>query len=160
MTALMDAILTGATCGDACWHAREDVCRCSCGGANHACLRTGDGEQPTRTCRIQRHVYTLYAVVESYRDGHLLETKINRAAKDAGIANPYIGYDGKQNGFYEWRSDDHDRPAQRKTATATMLKAWPELAAYRTDQPYDPYTAPSVIWIRTDYANAEWLPTV
>ena len=41
--------MTDATCGDACWAARSDVCRCSCDGKNHGITRTADGERPTRT---------------------------------------------------------------------------------------------------------------
>ena len=29
------ATLTDAPCTSKCWHAEEDVCRCSCGGKNH-----------------------------------------------------------------------------------------------------------------------------
>ena len=160
MTALMDAILTGATCGDACWHAREDVCRCSCRGANHGCLRGANSEQPTRTSRIKDHAYTLFAVVGEYRDAWKLESAINNAARDAGIAPKQFSHTGEHVGYYYWRSEDHDRPAHRKTATATMIRNWPEFAAFRNGNAYDSYTAPSVIWIRSDYANADWLPTV
>ena len=51
------ALLTGATCGDACWHAREDICRCSCGGKNHGILLGTDGKQPTRTRKIGGKFY-------------------------------------------------------------------------------------------------------
>jgi hypothetical protein len=36
------ATLTTAPCTSKCWHAEEDVCRCSCGGRNH-----GIGHAPT-----------------------------------------------------------------------------------------------------------------
>lgn len=36
---MLEALYTEHTCGDACWHAHEDICRCSCGGRNHGCLR-------------------------------------------------------------------------------------------------------------------------
>ena len=26
---LIQAMITEQTCGDACWHAKEDICRCS-----------------------------------------------------------------------------------------------------------------------------------
>lgn len=56
------AILTGHTCGEACWHAREEVCRCSCGGKNHGILRTADGIRPTRTRKIDGNFYELAAI--------------------------------------------------------------------------------------------------
>jgi hypothetical protein len=59
--ALIMAVLTGSTCGEACWHAAEDVCRCSCGGKNHGILKNG-GERPERTCKIQGRFYRLGAV--------------------------------------------------------------------------------------------------
>ena len=62
------AILTGSTCGDACWHAREEICRCSCGGVNHGILNQG-GERPQRTCKIKGHFYELVAVIPGRGDG-------------------------------------------------------------------------------------------
>ena len=56
------AILTGTTCGDACWHAREQICRCSCGGANHGILTQG-GTQPVRGGKIDGNAYELVAVI-------------------------------------------------------------------------------------------------
>lgn len=56
------AISTGSTCGDGCWHAREDVCRCSCGGANHGILLRG-GDRPQRTCKIDGNFYELAGIV-------------------------------------------------------------------------------------------------
>lgn len=56
----MFATLTEATCSVACWQAREDVCRCSCGGSNHGIhLRGGEA---TRTCRVNGVLYELVAV--------------------------------------------------------------------------------------------------
>lgn len=63
---MLNFILTGHTCGDACWHAREDVCRCSCGGKNHGILCGTHGEQPERTSRKDGRVYKLVAVSPSY----------------------------------------------------------------------------------------------
>ncbi len=56
---------TQSTCGEACWEAREDICRCSCGGKNHGILRKG-GERPQRTRKMQQYRYTLQAVVVGY----------------------------------------------------------------------------------------------
>lgn len=56
------AVLTGSTCGFPCWQADEDVCRCSCGGANHGILRAG-GCQPQRTAKIDGQFYELVGVI-------------------------------------------------------------------------------------------------
>lgn len=39
----MESILTDATCGEACWTAKEELCKCSCGGHNHGCLNSPEG---------------------------------------------------------------------------------------------------------------------
>lgn len=61
------ATLTGSTCGFACWQAHEEVCRCSCGGANHGILRQG-GCQPQRTTKIDGQFYELVGIQS--RAGH------------------------------------------------------------------------------------------
>ena len=61
-------ILTGSTCGDACWHAREDICRCSCGGKNHGILTVG-GTQPVRNSKIDGNFYELVAVIPGRNTG-------------------------------------------------------------------------------------------
>lgn len=58
---LVAAVLTGSTCGQACWEAREDICRCSCGGKNHGTLKHG-GDRPERTCKIHGRFYRLGAI--------------------------------------------------------------------------------------------------
>lgn len=59
---VLRAISTGSTCGDMCWHAREDICRCSCGGVNHGILLVG-GSRPQRTAKIDGQFYELVAIV-------------------------------------------------------------------------------------------------
>ncbi len=59
------SILTGETCGEACWHAQEDLCRCSCGGKNHGILRNG-GTQPERTCRNRKAIYKLISITSLF----------------------------------------------------------------------------------------------
>jgi hypothetical protein len=56
-------ILTEHTCGEACWFAREEVCRCSCGGRNHGCLSDGgNGKQPQKMRKIDGYRYRLVEV--------------------------------------------------------------------------------------------------
>ena len=69
------AIITGHTCGEACWHAREEVCRCSCGGANHGILNTCDGTRPQRTAKIGGQFYELVAVCNA-RESYAEEKRI------------------------------------------------------------------------------------
>jgi len=114
------AIFTDATCGDACWHAVEDVCRCSCGGKNHGCLRTAEGVRPTRTSKIDGHRYELKAVgPKVWVEGR----KINNAAPRRSIST--CGY------TYRWEYTDKGAPARVKPASKDQLAKWPELAGAR-----------------------------
>ena len=60
---LMAALFTDSTCGDACWSAREDICRCSCGGRNHGIDRRA-GERPERMKRKGNARYRLIAITD------------------------------------------------------------------------------------------------
>jgi hypothetical protein len=112
------AFLTEATCGDACWHAVEDVCRCSCGGKNHGCLRTEDGIRPTRTSKIDGFRYELKAVgPDTWKEARA----INNAAPQRSIGTY----------SYRWEYTDKGAPARLKNATKDQLAKWPELSAAR-----------------------------
>lgn len=58
LTALM-----GRTCGEACWLARQEVCRCACGGQNHGCKLVNGAPLPGRTKRVKEVRYRLAAVI-------------------------------------------------------------------------------------------------
>lgn len=58
---VIQAIMSERTCGEACWEAREDICRCSCGGRNHGIYRT-TGTRPERTRKLNGYRYQLVAV--------------------------------------------------------------------------------------------------
>jgi hypothetical protein len=124
------AFLSEATCGEACWEAREDVCRCSCGGKNHGCMRTADGVRPTRNAKIDGVRYELKATGPSlYADAEA----INKAN------GPYRTEEIKQDGkvvhtySYWWHETDKGAPARLKPATKEQLAKWPELKAYREE---------------------------
>ena len=57
----MMLLMPGHTCGDHCWHAREDECKCSCGGKNHGILRNG-GAMPKRTRKMAGKFYELMEI--------------------------------------------------------------------------------------------------
>ena len=118
------AFLTEATCGEACWHAREEVCRCSCGGKNHGCMKTADGVRPTRTAKIDGHRYELVAVGPRWMaDGSGVYT----AAQAINKQHPY------KVGSYTYHPHETDKgaPARVKPATKDQLAKWPELKAQR-----------------------------
>jgi hypothetical protein len=125
------AVLTEATCGEACWHAREEVCRCSCGGRNHGCLRDGCGDRPERTARIDGLRYRLAAV----GDVHAEARRLNEAA---GITFHYA--DSSRDPCFR------HAPAKTRPATEAQIGNWPELASYRESDEVKPY----LLWLRID----------
>ena len=55
--------LSRQTCSEACWQAKEEVCRCSCNGKNHGCMMVDGRPQPGRTRRTGDTRYRLVAVL-------------------------------------------------------------------------------------------------
>ncbi len=112
----MLAYLTGHTCGDACWHAREEVCRCSCGGANHGILNKG-GVRPERTSKKNGAMYILAGVAPTYHDAQVEARNIENDC--------FPGMDA--NAYGNWR-DSQVVPVIVRKASDTQLK-WTEVAA-------------------------------
>jgi hypothetical protein len=118
-------ILTGSTCGDACWHAREEICRCSCGGANHGILNRG-GDRPQRTCRIDGNLYELAGILS--RAGHDCAATFFRQCDEEVsrvINERFPGLDRWAYGEYR---AERTMPVVERKASATQLR-WPEVAA-------------------------------
>lgn len=111
------AFLTEATCGEACWEAREDICRCSCGGKNHGCLRSKDGVRPVRNAKIDGFRYELKAVDgDVYGEAKAINDQVER--KIGGYT-------------YHPTETEAGAPARVKRASKDQLAKWPELAAAR-----------------------------
>lgn len=127
------SILTDTTCGEACWHAREDVCRCECGGRNHGCLRDKNGARPVRACKLDGARYELFAV--GFFDTLYPQTKELLKAlpikwedriKCQSAPNGEVVY------TYHWKETDPGSPVRLKPASAAQLGRWEELAGFRT----------------------------
>jgi hypothetical protein len=114
----VEAILTETTCGEACWQAREDICRCSCGGKNHGCMRTADGTRPTRNAKIDGFRYELKAV----------GTDLYSQAREIISTLPK-----RKIGTYEyrWEPTDKGSPVRLKSATRQQIDKWPELQSFK-----------------------------
>ena len=130
----MLGLMTAATCGDACWHAREDICRCSCGGKNHGCLRDANGVKPVRTARIDGVMRRLAGVG-------------NGVGEEAQRLNMLA------NEHYKYAADCRDRcfariPARIRCATRAQIAKWPELTAYRELKPWE--RRPYLLWIKVE----------
>ncbi|HEY0174458.1 MAG TPA: hypothetical protein VGB98_25805 [Pyrinomonadaceae bacterium] len=153
MLALLQAIITEATCGEGCWEAREDVCRCSCGGRNHGSLRSPDGQRPARTAKIDGRRYVLRAAdVEGIHDQ---AAAILATFPPASVSN--VGRDaltGKEIVYrYHWKETDKGSPVRVKPASKDQLARWPELAAWRDRPPFEQYRRPvMLLWLREDVA--------
>lgn len=124
-TQLAYAVLTGSTCGDACWHAREEVCRCSCGGANHGILNKG-GDRPQRTCKIDGNFYELAAVVSREGCDAPIEfwDKVDTARREV-LHDRFPNIDHYAYGQFR---QEKTMPVVDRKVTDTQAK-WPEVAA-------------------------------
>ena len=148
----MIAILTTQTCGEPCWHAREEICRCSCGGRNHGCLRSGTGQAPERTSKIDGYVYRLKAIGR-YTDIVADAVELNRLAGWKSVDKPSLVIDGMSKSWtpeeitaarllgremwwsqykYTWATTDHGAPARLKTASKSQ-RNWKELSGWKDE---------------------------
>lgn len=115
---------SGHTCGDSCWHARDLVCVCSCGGKNHGILARG-GDQPERTAKIGGSMYVLTEV------GPYRAMKARCVEELRGCNHPWLF--------------DPNGPWIAKPATKTQAKNWPELQAFKDDA--------CILWKKTTTQN-------
>lgn len=119
------AVMTGSTCGDMCWHAREEICRCSCGGANHGILTRG-GVAPKRTCKIE-NFYELVAVIPGRAEGECwndVQQRIN--AEIERVTNERFP-DLDHWAYGNWREEKY-LPVLDRKVSASQSK-WAEVAA-------------------------------
>lgn len=151
------SILTLTTCGEPCWHAREEVCRCECGGKNHGCLRDGAGGiRPTRSAKIDGVSYELKGV--AYGRGGLSHEaeKVNHWTVSGWRGLDPLKEDGKvvQLYYYTWSSTDAGAPARLKNATPAQLSKWEELKGF-TDAEKLRFEGVRLLWVRRDIAELE-----
>jgi hypothetical protein len=125
------------TCGVACWTAKDDICHCSCGGSNHGCLRSGNGQRPIRTAKIDGVRYELKAVGgrELYKEAETINEAPEAGYKD--VLGPLK---------YPWRETDKGAPARIKPANHDQVEKWPELSSWRGK---DLYFHPAILlWVK------------
>lgn len=168
-------ILTDQTCGEACWHARDEICRCSCGGKNHGILRGKDGVQPRRTAKIAGIMYLLEAV-GMFDELYGKAEEINRQAGYKMIEEATLICDSRGTSLhpdaqglkekerleseghevywsqylYEWQPTDDGAPARIKYSTENQIAKWPELTAWRVQDVAYPHqrVRPALLWVR------------
>lgn len=140
--------LTGTTCNEQCWTAREDDCHCSCGGANHGILRPDhpnyNGEQPRRNATFKGHRYLLTALgtyYETRQAGHAIEKRY------------YDSFEGRWQD--RWRDENKNgEPVVYKRATPGQAARWPELKPFM-DARDNEWERPYLAWIREDLRHLE-----
>ena len=108
------AVLTGATCSTACWEAREEICRCSCGGRNHGIAK--QGQRGPRTCKAGRARYELVAVVARSDKPYQLATDMSEAATGE-----------RQRGNFSMRPNWGPPPLFAVEPSTRAQQKWPEV---------------------------------
>ena len=107
-------VLTEATCGASCWEAREDVCRCSCGGRNHGLAKQG-GRGP-RTCKAGRARYELVAVVAESEKPYQMAAEMSEEATGE-----------RQRGNFSIRPNWGPQPLFAVQPSTKAQQKWPEV---------------------------------
>jgi hypothetical protein len=107
--------IRGHTCGDHCWFAREDECKCSCGGKNHGICRAEGSKRPDRTRKLDGAMFVM-AEIGNY---DALRHMANAENRKDGIFNA--------NG---WKFGGSPRPRYEVRGASPSQRKWPELAAF------------------------------
>lgn len=140
--------LTETTCSEACWHAREEVCRCSCGGKNHGCLKVEGGTQPDRTAIVDGVRYVLKAF------GPGVEAEARTINEAAGIK-----FYGAATARKHW---GYTPLAIVRKASANQVAKWPELASERERTAgmhrWQYAAATYLLWVRVDGKGGPKMP--
>jgi len=150
---ILQAMITEQTCGDACWHAKEDICRCSCGGRNHGILRTADGERPERTRKIKGAMYQLIAVspapevCECAHDAYEPIDNLHRTIENRAIERKVCTFGDI---YYAQGYRMEHLPVFTKTASDGEIERWPELAIWRNS---GKWFKPLTLWLRVDFIS-------
>lgn len=137
-------------CGPACWEARDDICRCSCGGANHGCHR---GAAHSLTAGLKRQkvyegfIWELAGVSEplDMGSGFFAPSHFDEQAQAlneaAGVSFLYAHTARKHYGEFP--------VAIVRPATDGEIARWPELAKWRGLN-FALYGKPELFWTRRD----------
>lgn len=160
-TARIVAFFSDMTCGENCWKAKEDVCKCECGGKNHGIqLRGGNG---IRACKINGYRYELHSVGKR-RD--LLEIVENLIREDDVARGVRKIIDGAYHSWStcasvpHWFKTSHVHPTEYnrggaayvlKYASLSQCLKWKELEYFGVADDRDRYNSDAaILWKRCD----------
>ena len=141
--------VTEATCGVACWMAKEPECHCSCGGKNHGILLTPGGTQPPRMAKIDGVRYVLEGIGK-WNDLYLTAYQLNRLAGYRRVDKAELIQRQDQSWWnqykYPWTETDKGAPARIKRAEDNQMK-WREVNAI-WEAAGKPSGKPYLLWKR------------
>lgn len=105
--------LQGHTCGDHCWSARDEECKCSCGGANHGIFRK-EGTRPTRTRKMDGAIFELCEIGDF--------SKLYASANAANSEDKIFNRTG-----WKWGGK---RPRFEVRGASESQRKWPEIQPF------------------------------
>ncbi len=153
------------TCGEGCWTAKEDVCKCSCNGKNHGILLTPDGKKPKRTSKIQGCMYELKGIgkySEIYRQAEETNKNAGPYRIDKFKLSCYAHPDKctpdcepiyKEYKYY-YSYAMKGSPAKVKVANKQQIEKWAELENYKNMNEDDLYrNSPYLLWVKVETVN-------
>lgn len=151
---MIQSTYSNITCGEACWTAKENVCKCSCNGENHGILLKENGEQPVRNAKINGYRYELKGIgkfSELYNQAEAINNSAGpyRVEKyKTTIYNEVAKQNELQDREYKhyYNSSDNGAPAKYKRATSQQLLNWIELKGFT----YTPY----LLWVLVENKEA------
>jgi hypothetical protein len=157
------AYFSDITCGDSCWKAKEEICRCSCGGKNHGIhLRGGNA---IRNAKINGYRYELVRV-GIYTD---LRSEVEQLIRDENVAKgiwklengeTYAPRYIEQGGWYKtnyvhptcYNQGGHTYVL--KYASLPQCIKWPELEYFQVTNDRERYHAnAAILWQRADLSS-------
>lgn len=158
----MIGIFALIACGPQCWEAKDDVCRCSCGGKNHGMHRhkRPGFEGLRRQMVYQGFIFELQEVStpeETGKDVNAMTIarpvglcdKAQEINKAAGIRYAFAHTAREHFGEFP--------VAITRRATESQIAKWPELSKWREVSPHSfaLYGRPSILWLRRDDLTKE-----
>lgn len=129
------------TCGQSCWYARDEDCKCSCGGKNHGVLKDGENEQPARMRQVNGTTYYLQAVGNRIELMQLINS----------LLPTITGKPNANAGHYDCNPAKKGNPLMLNYATFAQAQKWSELSQWShltKDELY--FESPALLWRRAD----------
>lgn len=148
---MITGLFSMTACGPACWEARDDVCKCSCGGRNHGVHR----HRVPGTAGLKRQKIYSGFIFEFDRVSPPEDRGSGQYGPDVVALDRYCQELNTKAGvrhLYAHTTRNHygEFPiAIMRQATDAEINKWPELAEWR-GKVNGIYGKPYVVWLRRD----------